>query len=440
MSENERTSDDGGIVISEDRARAVDEAGRRAGAALRSPAPALGAAAIQGRAHRRRVVRVAAATAGVVVLLAAGVMALKIDGSGEQQPVDTVTTPTNPPVPTGPLDVVDAGTILGAYSARYSPDGSLLAIESFNGTVLIHDSATLTQLRELPCPSSLESLPASVGTGDSRDVVWDVAAAERWDDEALSVFKSPFSERLCDVSVSADGSRAVSEADIQGETRRSLLWDTSDGSLLAVIPGRPAGFSTDGSRLAIANGPSLSLLDASIGAVVTTITDDATGMASSPDGSRLLRWGRSTNADGTGVDATIYDMQTLTPVATLSGVDEDPVFDDTSGRVAALGASGATIWDASTGIELQHVSVEFAVNGHSVALSPGGALIAVRNGSHITIFDSSSGVQLADLDLGADSFLQDVVFSPDGVSLAAEISVVGSEEPIVRVWFYGRTD
>ena len=92
MSEGEWTSDDGSTVISEDRALAVDEAGRRAGAALRSPAPAHGAAAIQGRAHRRRVARVAAATAGVGVLLVSGVMALKSgDGSVEQQPLDTLT-------------------------------------------------------------------------------------------------------------------------------------------------------------------------------------------------------------------------------------------------------------------------------------------------------------------------------------------------------------
>ena len=90
MSQNEHTSDHGSLDISEDKARAVDEAGRRAGAALRSPAPAHGAAAIQGRAQRRRVVRVAVATAGVGVLLAAGLTAIGTDvGLVERRPANT---------------------------------------------------------------------------------------------------------------------------------------------------------------------------------------------------------------------------------------------------------------------------------------------------------------------------------------------------------------
>jgi WD40 repeat protein len=338
------------------------------------------------------------------------------------------------------LEVVEAGTLY-SYLPRYSTDGSPLA--TFGGDVRIHDSTTLTQLHELPCPTSLDFLPASVGTGPGRDHVWDVAAAERWDADTFTVLTSVSGPLLCDVIVSADGSRAVTVADVQGDgPGGSLLWDTSDGSLVAVIAGQSEGFSTDGSRLFMSNGPSFSIVDSSTGAVVRTITDDAIGSTvSSPDGSRLLRWGTTTKADGTGVDATIYDMQTLTPVATLSADSpdeivgiEDPVFDDTSGRVAALHASGVTIWDASTGAEIRHIPVEFAVNGHHVAFSPDGAMIAVRNGSHITIFDPSAGVQLADLELGPDMIFSDVVFSADGVSLAAEVA--GS----VRVWSYVRTD
>ncbi len=101
MSQNERTSSDGSIDLSDDRVRAVDEAGRRAGAALRSPAPAHGATAIRGRAHRRNVVRVAAATAGVGVLFAAGVMIFDTeDPPGEQQP-QTISS-TDPDATTKP--------------------------------------------------------------------------------------------------------------------------------------------------------------------------------------------------------------------------------------------------------------------------------------------------------------------------------------------------
>jgi hypothetical protein len=116
MSQNEHASDHGGLDMSDDRARAVEEAGRRAGAALRSPAPADGAAAIQSRAHRRRFARVAAATAGVGVLLVAGVMAIGThDGSLEPQPADTVTntlpnTSSTTPTPTSAPATIDTTT------------------------------------------------------------------------------------------------------------------------------------------------------------------------------------------------------------------------------------------------------------------------------------------------------------------------------------------
>ena len=89
----------GSMDISDDRALAVEEAGRRAGAALRSPAPAHGAAAIQTRAHRRRVVRVAATTAGLGVLVVAGLMVIRTDDrSVEQRPADTLPATITPTV------------------------------------------------------------------------------------------------------------------------------------------------------------------------------------------------------------------------------------------------------------------------------------------------------------------------------------------------------
>jgi hypothetical protein len=474
---NEHPSEHGTIDLSEDRARAVDEAGRRAGAALRSPAPAHGAAAVRDRAQRRRVVRAAAATAGVGVLVVAGLMAFTTgDQPGKLQPADNLTntspaepdattpdstmpgstppasTPpastaapstvearsTNPPAPAASMDLVEAGTLFGRPWPRYSADSSLLAIESPDGNVLIHDAATLAHLRELPCPTSIEPLPDSVGTAPASDRVWDVAAAARWDADAFTVLTSVSRPQMCEVTVSADGRRAVTDADVRGivpRDARSLLWDTSDGSLVAVIPGMLSGFSADGSRLVISNGPSFSIVESSTGTVLDTITDDANGTVASPDGSRLLRWATDSHADGTQLDATIYDMRTLTPIAKLSAGSpdevvgiEDPVFDDSNGRVAALTASGLAIWDASTGAQLQHVDIEL-VDGRSVAFFPGGAMIAVRNGSHITIIDSSSGAELADLDLGADR-VEELVFSADGVSLAAGVSAGA------RVWFY----
>jgi hypothetical protein len=487
MSETEHPPSGGNLDISDERARAVDEAGRRAGAALRSPAPAYGAAAIQGRAHRRRAVRVAATTAGVSVLLVAGVMAFQRDGgSVEPQPADTPPdtgsfapnstsvpstiqpsdslAPSSTPAPstiqptdslapsstsapstiqptTSPsfpgaqsLEVAEVGTLFGSLTPRFSADGSLLAVESTLDEVVIHEAATLTELRRLPCPTSLESIPDSAGTAPSPDYVWDVEAGSAWDADTLTFLASVSRPLLCNVAVTAGGSRAVTEADVQADARfgggGSLLWDTSDGSLVAVIPGFLAGFTADGSRMIMSDGPSVSVVETSTGAVVTTITDDRSGTVVSPDGTRLLRVG--------GSGPVVYDTQTLTPIATLSaGASgeitgfEDPVFDDTSRRVAALETSGVTIWDSTTGAQLQRLPVELAPNGRSVTFSPGGLMIAVRNGTHLMILDSSSGVELADLAL--DTILEEMVFSPDDVRVA-----VAAIEDVVRVWSYAR--
>ena len=144
MSQKEPTSDHGSIDISDDRARAVEEAGRRAGAARRSPAPAHGAAAIQGRAHRRRVVRVAATTACVGVLLVAGVMAIRTDDrSVEQQPADTLpntdpTTPNSttvaPPTTQAPATAAAPGNDNAALTGRWSTEA--IPIEQIRTTML----------------------------------------------------------------------------------------------------------------------------------------------------------------------------------------------------------------------------------------------------------------------------------------------------------------
>ena len=354
-------------------------------------------------------------------------------------------------IPSQSVEVVEAGDLPGYPWPRFSPSGSLLAVQSFDSNVLIHDAATLTLLRELPCPTSLEALPESAGTAPSRDYVWDLAAAAQWDDESLSIFKLPRRD-LCGVSMSVDGSRAVTEADLQGDAPRygrSLLWDTSDGSLVARIEGS-AIFAADGATLMVDNGSSISLADGSTGAVLTSTTFDTSITALSPDGRRMAGWSRSYDADGNALPATIYDTESLTPVATLSTRSPDDVlgfvdfvFDDTNTRVATFDVRGVTIWDASTGAELQRIPIQFdysVYEGHGGAFSSGGAMFAVPQEGHITIFDSSTGAQLADLEVDEWIVPHTVEFSADGSTLIAAVQVEGTDETDIRVWSYAPAD
>ncbi len=166
MSQNEHPSDHGSIDIADDRARAVEEAGRRAGAALRSPAPAHGAAAIQARAHRRRVVRVAATTACVGVLLVAGVMAIRTDDrSVEQRPADTLpntdpTTPNSttvaPPMTRAPATAAASGNDNAALTGRWTTEA--IPIEQIRTTLLaagFHAEDVDQWVRDVGSPSEM---------------------------------------------------------------------------------------------------------------------------------------------------------------------------------------------------------------------------------------------------------------------------------------------
>lgn len=477
MAANDNATNQGPLDLTDERARAVEEAGRRAGAALRSPAPVHGPVAIQRLARRRRLVRTAAASTGAGVLLVGGLFAVRDDDrSVEQRPAETApstetttpnteaiapstetTTPsteaatpspetiapnTSPAPPTSvaataaSFEITDAATLPGHTAARYSPDGSLLAAELPSDEVRILESGTLAELRTLPCPTALDHLPDSLGTGPAQELVWDGEAAASWDAAALTFLTSPHRPQLCDVMVSPDGATAVTDADVDGGQRQravSLVWNIVDGSLARVAPGVLAGFNPDGSLMVMADGPSVSVVETSTGNVISAVTDDATTTLLSHDGSLLLRWASTSP----GAFLTIYDVPTLTPITTITvgspndvvGI-EDPVLDAANGRVAALVGSGVTIWDATTGEELRHVPFDLALHGRSIAFSPDGSVIAVRNGDHLTVLDSWAGAQLADVDMGTGMLIDELLFSPDGVSLAT--AVAGS----IRIWTY----
>ena len=95
-----RFDDDAG-TLSEEQQRAVDELGRRAGAALRRPAPEEGLAGIRQRATTQRLMRGGAAVAGIVVLVAAAMVVL---GGGDDEPDRMIVTNTAPTAPeTSPM-------------------------------------------------------------------------------------------------------------------------------------------------------------------------------------------------------------------------------------------------------------------------------------------------------------------------------------------------
>jgi hypothetical protein len=82
------------VVLSDGRQHVVDEWGRRAGAALRSPAPENGASVIMRRARNQRTVRVGGALIGVLIVIAIGIAVLgrgdESQRPGDDTPAETV--------------------------------------------------------------------------------------------------------------------------------------------------------------------------------------------------------------------------------------------------------------------------------------------------------------------------------------------------------------
>ena len=175
-----------------------------------------------------------------------------------------------------------------------------------------------------------------------------------------------------DLAFSSGGERLATTA---GDS--TFVWDTSDGALLARLPGEPAWltgpggpFSPDGQRLLLSSyrpsvpdsldgEPTATVWDVASGEAVTELGPFAAGFKVgrfTPDGRRVL----TLAGDGIGIDregaAQVWDAATGALVYSLdgyrgSGVESAVVSPDGS-LVATVGLNGTVqLWDAASGAE-----------------------------------------------------------------------------------------
>ena len=190
------------VVLSEERQRAVDDMGRRAGAALRNPAPPDGATGIRRQARNGRMLRVGGLAAGATALVVVGIAVIGRNDSTERHPTvsvanDTVSTTdgssapstSNAAQPVTPL-VVTAGTSVSnrgnqqyVEQLAYSADGSVLGGVGVGFALRIYDPATLGATRELACPTSL-------ATGGAGGLTWNPDVAATWDPQSRALKSS----------------------------------------------------------------------------------------------------------------------------------------------------------------------------------------------------------------------------------------------------------
>jgi WD40 repeat protein len=267
----------------------------------------------------------------------------------------------------------------------FSPDGSLLATSSNDGTVRIWDVAAGTQHLVLRGPPR----------------------------EKFYSFISGLTPAF-----SPDGSRVAS-----GGWLSTPIWDLATGKISMVLPGQreafAVAFSPDGTRVATAVGLDAQTWDAHTGKPLITLsghTGDILGVAYSPDGQRIATGGD----DGT---AQVWDAATGESQLTLAGhtVGVDQVaFTPDGDRLLTGGADGtARLWDISPTGGRDWLTVPGPADRQGgVSFSPDGTSFAVPGQvTGVTIRDVETGATIITLK-GHGAPITRMAFSPDGTRLA----------------------
>jgi WD40 repeat protein len=277
----------------------------------------------------------------------------------------------------------------GATSVSFDPTGRYLASGGANGTVVVQ-RAHGGRLRTLRVGS-----PVVATAWASNDVL--LVAARAGDVRLFAGAAARPSRtiahgsRLVGADLRRDGA-VVATAGTDGVVR---IWEARTGSLIRALPPVPAlaavALDPTGRLVAVASGNSVLVYDAATGTLRQTLTghtNAVTGVAFSPDGSRLA----SSSKDH---DARLWDTRALKLVKVLhrhaafvSGIAFSP-----DGRwLATAGPLKAGVW--SVGNTDLPGSFLFFVRGNetppiaSVAFSPRGweLATAARDGS-VRVFD-----------------------------------------------------
>ncbi|SEG99801.1 WD40 repeat [Nonomuraea solani] len=363
-----------------------------------------------------------------------------------------------------------AGWVTGV---QFSPDGSLLATASSDGSAQLWDARTGKEIAVLKGHTdSVESVVFSpdgsrlATSGEDRTVrLWDGSSGEKiatltghtgnvgrmtfspdgsrlvtasedltariWDTFTgrAAVFKG-HTEFVFGVAINPDGSR-LATVDHAGIVN---LWDTATRRPMITrkypkVPLNSVAFNRDGSRVAVTREDgAVEVLDGRTGQADMTLkghTGAVRVVAFQPAGSRVITAGE----DGT---ARLWESATGKPLAIVrahSGTVFAVAYRPDGARFATVGSDGAArLWDGSSGKEI------LSIRGHAdavyaVAFSPDGSLLATGgNDGIIRLWDAATGKATAALK-GHSGPVRAIAFSPDGTRMAS-----AGEDATIHLW------
>ena len=280
----------------------------------------------------------------------------------------------------------------GVNSVTFSPDGTLLASGSSDGTVKLWNVENHENIATLE--------------GHTRGV----------NSVAFSID-----------SILASGS---SDGTVK-------LWNVESHENIATLEGHTRGvnsvaFSTNGTILASAGGSEIKLWDVTTHTNIATLEvdwfDDVTSVAFSPDGTTL--------ASVSDNEIKLWDVTTHTNIATLGGRRHEvhSVAFSPDGTILASGGKGSPdgevkLWDVVTHQNTATLTVDWD-DIYSVAFSPDGTLIASGGRQFfgdgaVKLWDVTTHENIAAFGAGR---VASVSFSPDGTLLAS------SSGTAVQLW------
>jgi WD40 repeat protein len=325
----------------------------------------------------------------------------------------------------------------GAFGLSFNPDGRYLAVGGNNGTVLLYDVASRSDVGApklyrafrghanrifLLAFSPGGKLLATAGN-DATVRVWDLAAAPP------AVILRGHKASISSVAFAPDGKSVASAS---GDGVR--LWDPRTSRTRSVFQGPsggggPLAFSPDSKRLVTGvDGRTLRLWDIAAGEQVVLFqghTGRVTCAAFAPDGKTL-----ATSAHDHTV--RLWDVATGAQRAVLQH-DEVQVWSvaftpDGQTLISSTEDGQAILWDPSTG-ERRGILPSGDRGALSVAVSPDGRSVAV---SHfvglVRLWDIASQTELVTFKGHTDHILH-VAFTPDGKAL-----VTASEDGTLKFW------
>ena len=294
-------------------------------------------------------------------------------------------------IPTRAQDTLEGhrGSVL---SVVFSPDGTMLASASLDGTVKLWDGATRENIATLEGHTEAvnsvvfspdETMLAS-GADDYTIKLWDVATREN-----ITTLEG-HTEAVRSVVFSPDGTRLAS-ASLDGTIK---LWDGATRENIATLKGHTGGalsvvFSPDGTRLASASRDgTVKLWDGATRAEIATLeghTDWVYSVVFSPDGTMLA----SASWDET---VKLWDGATRENIATLKGHTGGAlsvVFSPDGTMLASASLDGTVkLWDGATRKNIA------TLKGHtggalSVVFSPDGTMLASspNDGGTVKLWD-----------------------------------------------------